>query len=205
MILTAVMILALHVHWGILLFVGWGIISAVGYSLPPIRLSYRGGGEFVVLVTYSVALVWAGYFVQAGPVYSSLVCVLSVPIGFAVFSLITITQLLDLDADRKASKRSLVILLGVKPTLRIASLAVLLSMLSVVFFLLTGMLPVLAGLISIHSLPHGYRFFRTVFRRDEDSMTRYTKLAQGTLGLTLWYGLAPALGLMLDHWLGKSG
>ena len=112
-ILAGLMIFGLHVHWGILLFVGWGIVSAAEYSLPPVKLSYRGGGEFLVLVTYSVALVWAGYFVQAGPAYSSLVWALSTPIGFAVFSLITITQFPDLEADRKAGKRSLVIVFGV--------------------------------------------------------------------------------------------
>ena len=108
------MIFGLHVHWGILLFVGWGMASATEYSLPPVKLSYRGGGEFLVLVTYGIALVWAGYFAQAGPAYSPLVWVLSTPIGFAVFSLITITQFPDLEADRKAGKRSLVIVFGVE-------------------------------------------------------------------------------------------
>ncbi len=202
-VLTGVMIFGLHVHWGILLFVGWGIMSATEYSLPPVKLSYRGGGEFLVLVTYSIALVWAGYFVQAGPAYSPLVWVLSAPIGFAVFSLITITQFPDLEADRKAGKRSLVIVFGVKPTLRIVSLAVALSMLSVMVFLLTGAIPVWAGALSLLALPLGYRLLKMMFRHDEEGIALYTKLSQGTLILTLWLGLAPALGLILDRWLGK--
>jgi 1,4-dihydroxy-2-naphthoate octaprenyltransferase len=205
LLLTGVMILALQVHWGILLFVGWGLMSGAEYSLPPLTLSYRGGGEFLVLVTYSVALVWAGYFVQAGPVYSPLVWILSVPIGFAVFSLITITQFPDMEADRKANKRSLVILFGVKPTLRIVSLAVVLSMLSPVFFLLTGKLPFLVGALSLLSLPFGYRILRTVFRANKEGTTRYADLAQGTWMLTFSFSLLPAFGLMLDHWLGKPG
>jgi 1,4-dihydroxy-2-naphthoate octaprenyltransferase len=204
-ILTGVMIFGLHVHWGILLFVGWGMMSATEYSLPPLKLSYRGGGEFLVMVTYSVALVWAGYFVQAGPAYSPLVWVLGTPIGFAVFSLIAITQFPDLDADRKANKRSLVIVFGVEQTLRIVSLAVALSMLSVMVFLLTGTIPVWAGALSLLSLPLGYRLLKTMFRHDELGMALYIKLSQGTLILTLWLGLAPALGLILDRWLGKPG
>ncbi len=204
-VLTGVMIFGLHVHWGILLFVGWGIVSAAEYSLPPVKLSYRGGGEFLVLVTYSVALVWAGYFVQAGPAYSPLVWALSTPIGFAVFSLITVTQFPDLDPDRKAKKRSLVIVFGVKQTLRIVSLAVALSMLSVMVFLLTGAVPVWPGALSLLSLPLGYRLLKRMFRCNEEGIVLYAKLSQETLILTLWLGLAPALGLILDRWLGKPG
>jgi 1,4-dihydroxy-2-naphthoate octaprenyltransferase len=130
---------------------------------------------------------------------------LGTPIGFAVFSLITITQFPDLEADQKANKRSLVIVFGVKQTLRIVSLALALSMLSVVVFLLTGTTPVWAGALSLLALPLGYRLLKTIFRQNEQGMALSTKLSQGTLILTLWLGLAPALGLILDRWLGKWG
>jgi 1,4-dihydroxy-2-naphthoate octaprenyltransferase len=143
--------------------------------------------------------------VQAGPVYSPLVWVLSAPVGFAVFSLITVTQFPDLEADRKAGKHSLVILFGVKATLRIVSLAVALSLLSVTIFLLTGAIPVWPGVLSLLALPLGYRLLKRVFRHDEEGIALYTKLSQEALILTLWLGLAPALGLILDRWLGKSG
>ena len=204
-VLTGVMIFGLHVHRGILLFVIWGIVSATEYSLPPVKLSYRGGGEFLVLVTYSIALVWAGYYSQAGPAYSPLVWALSIPIGFAVFSLITITQFPDLEADRKAGKRSLVIVFGVKKTLSIVSLAVSLSMISVMVFSLTGSIPIWPGALSLLCLPLAYRLLKVMFRHEEEGISLYTKLSQGTLILTLWLGLAPALGLMLDRWLRIPG
>lgn len=198
---TGVMIFGLHVHWGILLFVIWGIASATEYSLPPVKLSYRGGGEFLVLVTYSIALVWAGYFSQAGPAYSPLVWALSIPVGFAVFSLITITQFPDLEADRTAGKRSLVIVFGVKKTLSIVSLAVLLSVLSVTVFLLMGPIPVWPGAFSLLCLPLVYWLLKRIFHHEEENMSLYIKLSQGTLILTLWLGLGPALGLILERWL----
>lgn len=204
-VLTGVMIFGLHVHWGILLFVIWGIVSATEYSLPPVKLSYRGGGEFLVLVTYSIALVWAGYFSQAGPAFTPLVFALSIPIGFAVFSLITITQFPDLEADRKAGKRSLVIVFGVPKTLSIVSLAASLSVLSVMVFLLTGSIPIWPGVLSLFCLPLAVRLLIMIFRHEMGGMSLYTKLSQGTLILTLWLGLAPALGLMLDRWLRVPG
>ena len=199
--LAAFMIYRLHVHFGILLFVGWGILSATEYSLPPVKLSYRGGGEFLVLVTYSIALVWAGYFVQAGPVYSPLIWVLSIPIGLAVFSLITITQFPDLEADRMAGKRSLVILLGVKQTLNIIFATVLLSIVGVIIFLLTGLLPAWACAFSLLGLPFVYQSLKLILFPEEEGVGLYTKLSQATLMLTLWLGLAPAIGLILDKWL----
>lgn len=199
-ILTSAIVFLLHVHWGIFLFLGWGMISSIGYSLPPFKISYRGGGEFLVMVTYSIALVWTGYFVQAGPIYTPLPWFLSIPIGFAVFSLITITQFPDQDADRKAKKRSLVILFGERITLNIIAVAIILSILSVFISLLTGSVPVWAGALSLLCLPLAYALLRIILYHDK-GMTMYARLSQGTLMLTLWLGLAPALGLFLDYWL----
>lgn len=202
-ILTFVTIFGMHVHWGIIFFVGWGLASATEYSLPPVKLSYRGGGEFLVLVTYSIALLWAGYFVQAGPIFSPLIGALSIPIGFAVFALITITQFPDLAADRKAGKHSLVIVFGIEKTLLIISLAVILSMLSVVIFLLAGLLPIPAGLLSLFALPLVLLVLKDIFRPTVRGNVLYTKLSQETLILTLWLGIAPTIGLVLDRMLSK--
>jgi len=199
-VVTAAMVFLLQVHWGIFLFLGWGMISSLGYSLPPLKISYRGGGEFLVLLTYSIALVWTGYFVQAGPVHTLLPWFLSMPIGFAVFSLITITQFPDRDADRKAQKRSLVILLGERTTLGIIAIAIILSILSVFVFLLTGSVPVWTGALSLLCVPLAYALLKTIFSHDK-GLAMYARLSQGTLMLTLWLAVAPAFGLFLDYWL----
>jgi 1,4-dihydroxy-2-naphthoate polyprenyltransferase len=200
LVLTGVLVIGLRVHWGIFLFLGWGLISSLGYSLPPLKLSYRGGGELLVLVTYSVALVWTGYFVQAGPIPSRLPWILSLPIGFAVFALIAITQFPDEEADRMAGKRSLVILLGERPTLGLIAAAIILSIPSVLVPLLTGAVPVLAGVFSLLVLPLAC-FLLTVIIRREGGIDMITKLSQGTIVLTLWYGFTPAFGLILAKWL----
>jgi 1,4-dihydroxy-2-naphthoate octaprenyltransferase len=199
-VVTGIMVFLLDVHWGVFLFFGWGLLSGVGYSLSPLRISYRGGGEFLVLVTYSFSLVWAGYFVQAGPVHSTLPWILSVPIAFSVFSMITITQFPDQDADRKAKKRSLVILLGEKRTLGIVAGSIMLSMLSALAIFAVGAVPAWAGGLSLLCLPFAYDSLRTIFRR-ETGAAMYARLCRNTIMLTLGFGLAPACGLILNHWL----
>lgn len=197
--LTCILVFMLQVHWGIFLFVGWGLISGIGYSLPPLKIAYRGGGEFLVMVTYSVALVWSGYFVQAGPIHSPLPWILSFPIGFAVFALITITQFPDMEADRQAQKRSLVLLIGEPPAIGLVAVAIALSVLTVLIALLTGAIPVVAGFLSLLCLPLAYGLLKIV-KNNEGGMCTYLKLSQGTLLLALWLGLAPAFGLIVDHW-----
>jgi 1,4-dihydroxy-2-naphthoate octaprenyltransferase len=200
-ILTAVLVLALGVHWAIFLFVAWGLLSGIEYSLPPLRISYLGGGEFVVLVTYGIALVGAGYFVQAGPILTLLPLALGLPIGFAVFALIAITQFPDRESDQKAGKRSLVILLGEKRTLGLIAAAVMLSMFSVLVFLVTGAIPFWAGILSLLlGLPLAANLLRIIVRR-EPGPGMFMQLSQGSIMLTLWLGVAPALGLLLDRWL----
>ncbi len=198
--LTYILVFLLQVHWGVFLLVGWGLMAGIGYSLPPLKIAYRGGGELLVLATYSLALVWFGYFVQAGPVHSQLPWVLSLPIGFAVFALITITQFPDMESDRQAQKRSLVILFGESHTLRLVAGGIALSVLSVLVALFNGAVPVLAGALSLVCLPLAYSLLKIIWQ-DERGPGMYAKLCQGTLLLTLWLGFAPACGLILDLWL----
>ena len=199
--LTYILVVMLQVHWWIFLFVGWGLVSGIGYSLPPLKIAYRGGGELLVMVTYSIALVWFGYFVQAGPVHSLLPWVLSLPIGFAVFALITVTQFPDREADLQAQKRSLVILMGESRTIRLVAAAIILSILAVLIALVTGAIPVVAGLLSLLCLPLAYSLVK-IIKGKESGMSMYARLCQGTLLLTLWFGVAPALGVIADRWFG---
>lgn len=201
LLLASLLVHLFQVHWGIFLFVGWGLASGIGYSLPPLRIAYRGGGEILVLVTYSAALVWYGYFVQAGPVHSPLPWILSLPIGFAVFALITITQFPDRDADLQAHKRSLVILLGESRTLGLVAGAIVLSVVAVLIELLTGALPLVPGVLSLLCLPLVVQLLKTLQRKERD-LPMYLQLSRKTLLLTLWLGLAPTFGLMADRWLG---
>lgn len=199
-LLTAALVFYLGVHWAIFLLMAWGLVSGAGYSLPPLRIAYRGGGEFLVMITYSLPLVWAGYIIQAGPVPSILPWILSVPIAFAVFSLITITQFPDQDADRIAKKRSLVILLGEQRTLKLVALGIVLSMLGALSLFTVKSLPAWAGGLSLLCLPFALDALRTIYRH-EPGEAAWMRLCRNTIMLTLVLGLAPTCGMLLGHWL----
>ena len=201
---ASAMVFLLHAHWGVFLFVAAGLISGAGYSLPPLKVSYRGGGELLVLVAVAVGLVWAGYFVQAGPSQTPLLWLLSAPVGLAVFSLITVTQFPDRDADRKAGKRSLVIILGERKTLLLIASAVALSGIAAAAALPVEAAPAWTGVLSVLGLPPALALAGAALKR-EPGPDLFDRLSRGTLMLTLWFSLGPSAGLVLDRVLGRTG
>jgi putative NADPH-quinone reductase/1,4-dihydroxy-2-naphthoate octaprenyltransferase len=85
---------------------------AIGYTAPPLKLCWRGLGEFDVAATHSVLVVLFGYALQGGSLANILPWALGVPLFFAVLPSITLSGIPDHDADRAAGKRTLAVLLA---------------------------------------------------------------------------------------------
>lgn len=200
-LLTLVLVLQLEVHWSAGMLVLWGAASGLEYSLPPLRLAYRGGGELLVFLTYSFALLLTGYWVQAGPQWSGLVWWLSLPVGFAVFAAITITQFPDRIPDSQTGKRSLVILFGEKTALRIYAAGLALTLLSAIVPLLLGAVPRWSGLGAILAAPLVVALFFPALRGGLTDASLQSVHCPGSMSLTLWMALGPAFGLLLQGWL----
>ena len=83
----------------------------VAYSLPPIRLNYRGGGELLEALGVGVVLPWFSAYLQSGRVWMPALDALS---GLAVLSLAgaVASGLSDERSDREGGKRTLVTMLG---------------------------------------------------------------------------------------------
>lgn len=84
----------------------------VAYTLPPVRLNYRGGGELLEMVGVGVALPLLHAFLQAGRLDDPRL--LQVLPGFALLSLASAiaSGLSDEVSDRKGGKRTFATLLG---------------------------------------------------------------------------------------------
>ncbi len=90
-----------------------GIALASFYSLPPLKLSYRGLGELAVGITFGPLIVSGAYLVQTGTLHAQ-VLLASLPIGFMIANVLWINQYPDLEADTRGHKRNLVVRLGKK-------------------------------------------------------------------------------------------
>jgi len=88
-----------------------GIAGGLAYSAGPLRLSYRGVGEVVVFTLFGPLEVVGSYFCQTGqlgwfPVLASL------PAGLLVLAILVANEVLDVEWDGLAGKRTLVVRLG---------------------------------------------------------------------------------------------
>ncbi len=83
----------------------------IAYTLPPVRLNYRGGGELLEALGVGVVLPWISAYLQSGRVWMPALDALG---GFAVLALASAVAsgLSDERSDREGGKRTLVTMLG---------------------------------------------------------------------------------------------
>lgn len=92
--------------------VGLGALGLfVAYTLPPIRLNYRGGGELLEALGVGIVLPWLSAYLQSGRVWMPALDALP---GFAVLALAgaVASGLSDERSDREGGKRTVVTMIG---------------------------------------------------------------------------------------------
>ncbi len=88
-----------------------GILCGLLYSAVPAKLSYRGLGEIVIFIAFGPLTVMGAYLCQTGDLdlFSFLI---SIPAGLLVLAILLVNEVLDLEWDAKAGKRTLAVRLG---------------------------------------------------------------------------------------------
>ena len=124
-----------------------GMACAFFYHAPPLRLSYRGLGEFVVGLCYGPLIATGAYLVQRGHA-SAEVLLLSLPLGLLIAAFLWINEFPDYSADRAAGKRTLVVQLGRRRASRLFAIIVACAFVGLAALPLAGARPaVLLGLL----------------------------------------------------------
>ena len=107
-----------HQHWLPLPLIVFGLVLLWAYSYPPIRLSYRGGGEFLQMIGVGLVLPLIGYSAHAGNVeglpWTLLPLLLALSLSCAMA-----TALPDEPSDRIADKRTHAVRAGVSGSQRV--------------------------------------------------------------------------------------
>jgi 1,4-dihydroxy-2-naphthoate octaprenyltransferase len=88
-----------------------GILCGFLYSAVPAKLSYRGLGEIVIFIAFGPLTVMGAYLCQTGEI-DLFSCLISIPAGLLVLAILLVNEVLDLEWDAKAGKRTLVVRLG---------------------------------------------------------------------------------------------
>jgi 1,4-dihydroxy-2-naphthoate octaprenyltransferase len=90
-----------------------GILGGFFYTAPPVKLGYRGVGELFIAFLFGILPVYGSYYLQTGKI-DMLPLSASCVIGILIFLVIFINEFPDLDADKQADKRTLIVRYGVK-------------------------------------------------------------------------------------------
>lgn len=105
-------------------------VLAISYTAPPLMLSHRGFGEIDVALTHSAGVLLAGATVQGGAPTQPALWLVSLPLALSIFPAILLSGVPDVEGDRLAGKRTLVVRLGVVASLRLAGVVALLAALA---------------------------------------------------------------------------
>ena len=94
-----------------------GVILSVIYTLPPVKLCYRGFGEVAVGLTYGPLIVLGAYFMFAENGWE-IPLLLSLHIGLLITNVLVINEYPDYEADVAAGKQNLIARVGKQKGLR---------------------------------------------------------------------------------------
>lgn len=111
LLVSGIALVALSSWW--LLLVGVAVALGIfAYSGGPYPLSYHGLGDVAVLVFFGWVPVVTSFFILRGTIYDPVVWHLATAIGLASVNILIVNNYRDVDEDRKAGKRTLIVRMG---------------------------------------------------------------------------------------------
>lgn len=98
----------------LLLIIGiLGVLLGYFYTASPIKIGYRGWGEFVAGLNCGPLVVLGAYYVQAQTL-SLEALFISIPVGLLIAAVLYINEFPDYACDKKAGKNTLIVKMGRK-------------------------------------------------------------------------------------------
>ncbi len=170
-------------------------VLAVSYTLPPLRLCYRGLGEVTVALTHSFGALCAGYLLQGGEISSPVPLALSSCLALAILPSILLAGVPDVEADRRTGMHTAAVLLG---ALGVAALAAGFTALSSLLpgLLVQAGLPYLDGLAWVAPAHAALILFLLGRARPRlQGAQRIDGLLIASLSYILWFVVLPMLAL----------
>jgi len=170
-----------------------GIGAAYLYHAPPVKLSYRGLGEFTVALCYGPLICAGTYLVQRGQLTPQVIAVSSV-LGLLIANFLLINEFPDHDADKFANKKTLVVKLGRSSAARLYTWTFSLSLLILLCLPLTGLsLTIWLGAIAI---PTGFSA-ATRLLHDPETVSNIIPAQANSLLTFLLFSIGAGIGLLL--------
>jgi 1,4-dihydroxy-2-naphthoate octaprenyltransferase len=84
-----------------------GLLISIAYTMPPLKLVYRGLGEISTAIGFGPVMLLGTYVVQSRGVISGEAALLSVPVALFVAMILYVNEIPDRAGDAKVGKRTL--------------------------------------------------------------------------------------------------
>lgn len=174
------------------------LVVATGYTIPPLRLSYRGFGELTVGLTHSFVVVLCGYLYQGGSVSDSFPWLAALPLFLSVLPSITLAGIPDRDADEKAKKKTIAVSLGAKGAAGVAIFFTVAAALTLIGFTYFNILPGIFKNMLYGVIPHALLLVWLLikYRRNYKTPGRIDLLIVTALTYLMWFALVPLINLL---------
>jgi 1,4-dihydroxy-2-naphthoate octaprenyltransferase len=173
-------------------------ILALGYTVPPLKLSYRGLGEVDVGITHSFGVMLCGYVFQGGNLSDAFPWLLSVPLFLAILPSIILSGVPDYEADKAVSKNTIAVKLGKKGAAMLAMCFTILAAVAGVAWRQFNMVPGAFGNAIYAVIPHAAILTALLYRyiKKPSPSSRIDVLMIASLTYLLWFGIIPLFKLM---------
>ncbi len=89
-----------------------GVLVVITYTAGPFPLAYNGLGEVIVFIFMGPLMVLGAYYAMSGGQTSETAVLAALPVAFLVAAIMLANNIRDVDADRAANKRTLVVIFG---------------------------------------------------------------------------------------------
>jgi len=171
-----------------------GVGLAYFYHAPPLKLSYRGLGEFAVALCYGPLICAGTYLVQRGEITMQVIVVSSI-LGLLIGNFLLINEFPDDQADQQADKKTLVVKLGRDSAARLFAWTLGLALLILLFLPFSGLSFTLwLGAIAI--LPAYNAASRLL--RDHEHVPNIIPAQANTLLTFLLFALGGGIGMLFS-------
>jgi 1,4-dihydroxy-2-naphthoate octaprenyltransferase len=173
-------------------------VLALGYTVPPLKLCWRGLGEIDVGVTHSLGVILCGYAFQGGTWTNAWPWLVAVPLFFAILPAITLSGIPDYSADYAVGKGTIAVRLGPRAAVRVAQATT-----AVAAVMAVALLPRLIGVSTLAAImllvvPHAIAQVMVLERylRRRYEPRRIDGLMVMALTYILWFVGIPLSGLI---------
>ena len=126
-----------------------GLIIAIFYSVPPIKLSYRGLGEISVGLAFGPIVISGIYLVMSNS-WDYRIMLISIPISLLIANVLIVNEIPDYEEDVEGGKRNLIVRFGVEKGIEMYKWIFNLSFISLIILAIIFKNPLwMIGLIAI--------------------------------------------------------